>query len=83
MARKIQVLFIGDIDGSPAEVTIWFGLGGTGYEIDLNAQHAQALRTAPACDIDAGRRGPGPRRPARTRPHVGRTDRRVQCSHRQ
>ncbi len=30
MARKIQTLFIADIDGSAAEGTVRFGLDGTG-----------------------------------------------------
>ena len=45
MAQKIQTLFIDDIDGSEAEGTIRFGLDGTYYEIDLNADHSSALRT--------------------------------------
>lgn len=67
MAQKIQTLFIDDIDGSDAEGTIRFGLDGTEYEIDLNAQHAEELRTALAKYVDAARRatGSGPRRPAR------------------
>jgi hypothetical protein len=43
---KIQTLFIDDLDGSEAEGTVRFGLDGTEYEIDLNAEHAQALRDA-------------------------------------
>ena len=46
MAQKIQTLFIDDLDGSEAEGTVRFGLDGTEYEIDLNAEHAQALRDA-------------------------------------
>ena len=46
MAQKIQILFIDDLDGSAAEGTVRFGLDGTEYEIDLNAQHAQELRDA-------------------------------------
>ncbi len=65
MAQKIQTLFIDDIDGSPAEGTIRFGLDGNEYEIDLNAEHAQALRSALARYVEAARRGHGPRRPAR------------------
>ena len=66
MAQKIQTLFIDDIDGSEAEGTVRFALDGADYEIDLNAQHAAALRTALARYIDAARRGTGAaRRPAR------------------
>jgi hypothetical protein len=44
VAQKIQTLFIDDLDGSEAEGTVRFGLDGTEYEIDLNAEHAQARR---------------------------------------
>ena len=66
MAQKIQTLFIDDLDGSEAEGTVRFGLDGTEYEIDLNAEHAQALRDALARYVQAARRaGGGARRPAR------------------
>jgi type IV pilus biogenesis protein CpaD/CtpE len=66
VAQKIQTLFIDDLDGSPAEGTVRFGLDGTGYEIDLNAGHAQALRAALARYAEAARRTPATRRPARS-----------------
>ena len=56
MAQKVQTLFIDDIDGSAADGTVRFGLDGTGYEIDLNSEHAQALRDALALYISAARR---------------------------
>ena len=66
MAQKIQTLFIDDLDGSDAEGTVRFGLDGTEYEIDLNAEHAQALRETLARYVSAARRaGGGARRPAR------------------
>jgi hypothetical protein len=66
MAQKIQVLLIDDLDGSEAEGTVRFELDGTEYEIDLNAEHAQALRDALARYVRAARRaGGGARRPAR------------------
>ena len=66
MAQKIQTLFIDDLDGSDAEGTVRFGLDGTEYEIDLNAEHAQALRDALARYVSAARRAGGrARRPAR------------------
>jgi hypothetical protein len=66
VAQKIQTLFIDDLDGSEAEGTIRFGLDGTEYEIDLNAEHAQALRDALARYVHAARRARGgARRPAR------------------
>ncbi len=67
MAQKIQTLFIDDIDGSAAEGTVRFGLDGTEYEIDLNAEHAQDLRDALARYAGAARRvGGAARRPARS-----------------
>jgi hypothetical protein len=66
MAQKIQTLFIDDLDGSEAESTVRFGLDGTEYEIDLNADHAQALRDALARYAQVARRaGGGTRRRAR------------------
>jgi Lsr2 len=65
-AQKIQTLFVDDLDGSDAEGIVRFGLDGTEYEIDLNAEHAQALRDALARYMHAARRaGDGARRPAR------------------
>ena len=59
MAQKIQVLLVDDLDGGEAEGTVRFGLGGVDYEIDLSAEHAEALRRALAPFVDAARRGPG------------------------
>ena len=36
MARQVQVTLIDDIDGTPAESTVYFGLEGMHYEIDLS-----------------------------------------------
>ena len=66
MAQKVQTLFIDDIDVSAADGTVRFGLDGTDYEIDLSAEHAQALRDALARYISAARRaGAGTRRQVR------------------
>ena len=66
MAQKVQTLFVDDLDGSAAEGTVRFGLDGTDYEIDLNADHAQALRDALARYAGAGRKvGAGARRQVR------------------
>ena len=66
MTQKVQTLFIDDLDGSVAETTVRFGLDGAEYEIDLNTEHAQALRDALARYVGAARRaGGGTRRPAR------------------
>ena len=67
MAQKVQTLFVDDLDGSAAEGTVRFGLDGTDYEIDLNTEHAQALRDALARYVSAGRRAAGgTRRPVRS-----------------
>jgi hypothetical protein len=67
VAQKVQILLIDDFDGSEADGTVRFGLDGTEYEIDLNAEHARALRDALARYVDAARRiGGGVRRPARS-----------------
>jgi hypothetical protein len=66
VAQKVQVLLIDDLDGSAADGTVRFGLDGTEYEIDLTAEHAQALRDALSRYVQAARRaGGGARRPAR------------------
>jgi nucleoid-associated protein Lsr2 len=65
VAQKIQVLLIDDLDGSQADGTVRFALDGTDYEIDLSAEHAQALRDALARYVAAARRaGGGARRSA-------------------
>ena len=56
MAQKVQTLYVDDLDGSEADGTIRFGLDGTEYEIDLNANHAQELRDVLARYLAAGRR---------------------------
>jgi hypothetical protein len=67
MAQRVQTLFIDDLDGSPADGTIRFGLDGTDYELDLSTEHAQLLRDALARYVHAARRLNGtPRRPSRT-----------------
>jgi nucleoid-associated protein Lsr2 len=75
VAQKIQVLLLDDLDGSEAEGTVPFALDGTEYEIDLNAEHAQALRDALARYVGAARRaGGGARRPARGGRRAGGVD---------
>jgi len=59
MAQKIHVTLVDDIDQSPADENITFGLDGINYEIDLSADNAAALREALAKYIAAGRRAGG------------------------
>lgn len=44
MATRTTVLHEDDLDGGPAQETLRFSLGGTEYEIDLNASNAAAFR---------------------------------------
>lgn len=59
MAQKIHVTLVDDIDQSPAEENIMFGLDGINYEIDLSADNAAQLREALAKYIASGRRAGG------------------------
>ena len=56
MAQKVQTFVVDDIDGSQADGTVRFGLDGTEYEIDLNAEHTRQLREALARYVGAARR---------------------------
>ena len=44
MAQKTQIILVDDIDGSEATQSVTFALDGVTYEIDLNDDHAAALR---------------------------------------
>ncbi len=65
-AQKVQTLFIDDLDGGEADGIVRFGLDGTEYEIDLNAEHAQQLRDALARYVSAARRVGRAGQPARS-----------------
>jgi hypothetical protein len=65
MARKIEVLFTDDLDGSEASETISFTLDGVSYEIDLSSSNAAKFRTDLARYIERARpvsQAAGPRR---------------------
>jgi hypothetical protein len=64
MAQRIETVFIDDLDGSEADTTVRFGLGGAEYEIDLSASHADELRAVMEPYIAAGRRLRAPARRA-------------------
>jgi hypothetical protein len=67
VATKVETVFIDDLDGSKADTTIRFALDGSEYEIDLNAAHADELRTATKQYTEAGRKiSTSARRPARS-----------------
>ncbi len=56
MAQRIVKSLIDDIDGTPADETVGFGLDGITYEIDLSKKNAAGLRDALAKYVGAGRR---------------------------
>jgi hypothetical protein len=74
MAKKVEVQLVDDLDGSEAVESITFGLDGKTYEIDLNRDHATALRENLAEYIASGRRlgGDVRRRQVASAPRVGR-----------
>ena len=59
VAQKTTVQLVDDIDGSEAEETVRFAVDGTSYEIDLSAEHANALREVLAPYIVAAREAGG------------------------
>jgi hypothetical protein len=61
LAQKIQVLLIDDLDGSEAGGTVRSRPDGAEYEIDLNAERAQALRDACVVAIALHAGGPAGR----------------------
>jgi hypothetical protein len=68
MATKITVILEDDLEGGPADKTVRSGIGGTDYEIDLNATNARAFRQQLSPNIQYARKaGTGQRhRPERT-----------------
>ncbi len=56
MAQKVQVILVDDLTGGSADETILFGLDGVNYEIDLNSQNAEKLRSALEQYVDAARK---------------------------
>ncbi|MDT0308938.1 Lsr2 family protein [Streptomyces sp. DSM 44917] len=61
MAQKVQVLLLDDLSGGEADETVTFALDGKTYEIDLNSENAEKLRTALEPYVKAGRRAGGAR----------------------
>lgn len=66
MVQKVNIVLVDDIDGSPADETVTFGLDGTTYEIDLSGAHAAQLRDAFGVYVGHARKvtSSGPRRRA-------------------
>jgi hypothetical protein len=61
VAQKVQVLLLDDLSGGEAEETVTFALDGKSYEIDLNSENADKLRSALDPYVKAGRRSGGGR----------------------
>jgi hypothetical protein len=62
MAQQVNVVLVDDLDGSPADETVTFGLDGITYEIDLTSDNAAKLRDSFAEWVGHGRRVGGARR---------------------
>jgi hypothetical protein len=67
MATKIAITLVDDLDGSVAEETVRFGVGGTEYEIDLSKKNARAFHAGLGPFVEHARKGGRGqrRRPAR------------------
>jgi hypothetical protein len=72
MAQKIQVMLLCDLDDGnvDAEETLQFSLGGSAYEVDVCAKHAQQIRDGLEPFVAHARKASSAsnarRRPART-----------------
>lgn len=56
MATRTVIELIDDLDGSEATETVYFGLDGADYAIDLAGKNADELRGLLARLVDAGRK---------------------------
>jgi hypothetical protein len=56
VAQKTVVTFEDDLDGSEAEGTVTFALGGVQYEIDLSKKNSDKLAKALWPYVDVGRK---------------------------
>jgi hypothetical protein len=61
VAQRVEVVLVDDLDGTPADETVSFGLDGASYEIDLTSANAQALRESLAPYLGHARRTGGRR----------------------
>ena len=66
MATKITVALEDDLEGGPANETVRFAIGGTGYEIDLNKKNARAFRKQLAPFVEHARKANRGQRRLRT-----------------
>ena len=63
MTRKVQVVLQDDLNGDEPAQTVYFGLDGKAFEIDLTEQNAATLRGALAPWIAAARPASSARAP--------------------
>lgn len=61
MAQRVEIILVDDIDETPADEKVRFGLDGVNYEIDLSAANAAALRESLASYVGSARRVGGRR----------------------
>ncbi|MEC4833731.1 Lsr2 family protein [Mycobacteroides chelonae] len=62
MAKKVNVTYVDDMDESPADGPVDFGIDGVSYEIDLSTKNAEKLRKLLQPWVDNARRVSGRRR---------------------
>lgn len=72
MAQHVRVELVDDLDGSPAQETVEFGLDGLLYQIDLSTVNADQLRATFAPYIAGARRSQA--RAKKARQQRGQTD---------
>jgi hypothetical protein len=63
MAQKIQVELVDDLDGTTADETVYFGLDGKSYEIDLSHDNSKLLREGLTEWVGAARKAGANRKP--------------------
>lgn len=56
MVTQVVTRLVDDLEGGEAAETVFFAVGGTAYEIDLNANNARSLREAFAPFTEHARR---------------------------
>lgn len=72
VATRTTVTLEDDLDGGPAEETLWFSLSGVDYEIDLSAKNAASFRSQLAPFAEYARAAGGGRRRRSSRPASSR-----------
>jgi hypothetical protein len=69
--RKVETVLVDDLQGGPAQETVWLMLDGRDYEIDLNGPNAERLRDTLGIYVRNARPGRGAASPAARHPrHV-------------